>query len=247
MPLFDRKDKSRYASFTRRSLGMSAGMATVFAVLGGRLYQLQVRNGDQYKTEAEANRINQRLLAPPARAHPGPLRRRARQQPAQLRVLLVSEQATEGVEAALDTIGKVIQLSDAQKKRVLHDIQMNKKFVPVPVAENLSWEEFARINMHLPYLAGVQPDVGQTRDYPSGSSCRMCWAMSRRSARRTRRTPTIPCCRCRASASASAASRRPMTRRCAAPPAPAASRSTPMAASSASSAAIPACRARMCG
>ena len=38
----------------------------------------------------------------------------------------------------------------------------------MPVAENLSWEEFSRINLHLPYLPGVQPDVGQTRDYPFG-------------------------------------------------------------------------------
>ena len=45
---------------------------------------------------------------------------------------------------------------------------MNKKFVPVPVAENLTWEEFSRINLHLPYLPGVQPDVGETRDYPFG-------------------------------------------------------------------------------
>ena len=168
MPLFDRKDKSRYASFTRRSLGMSGGMAVVFAILGGRLYQLQVKNGDQYRTEAEANRINQRLLAPPRGRILDRFGVELANNRRNYRVLLVSEQATEGAEAALDTIGKVIQLTDAQKKRVLHDIQMNKKFVPVPVAENLSWEEFARINMHLPYLAGVQPDVGQTRDYPFG-------------------------------------------------------------------------------
>jgi penicillin-binding protein 2 len=40
--------------------------------------------------------------------------------------------------------------------------------VPVPVAENLSWEEFSRVNMHLPYLPGVQCDVGEARDYPFG-------------------------------------------------------------------------------
>ena len=40
--------------------------------------------------------------------------------------------------------------------------------MPVPVAENLTWEEFSRINLHLPYLPGVQPDVGETRDYPFG-------------------------------------------------------------------------------
>ncbi|HJW41223.1 MAG TPA: penicillin-binding protein 2 [Rhizomicrobium sp.] len=168
MPLFDRKDKSRYASFTRRSLGMSVGMGAVFAVLGGRLYQLQIKSGSQYRTEAEENRVNVRLLSPPRGRILDRFGVELANNRRNYRVLLVSEQATEGVEAALDTIGKLIVLTDAQKKRVLHDIEMNKKFVPVPVAENLTWEEFARINMHLPYLAGVQPDVGQTRDYPFG-------------------------------------------------------------------------------
>ena len=38
--------------------------------------------------------------------------------------------------------------------------------MPLVVAENLTWEDFARLNLHLPYLPGVQPDVGETRDYP---------------------------------------------------------------------------------
>ena len=169
MPLFDRKDKSRYASFTRRSVGLTGGMAAVFAVLGSRLYQLQILNGDQYKTQAEDNRVNQRLIAPPRGRILDRFGVELANNRRNYRVLLVSEQATQGVAAALDEIGKVILLTDAQKKRVLHDIAMNKKFVPVPVAENLTWEEFARINMHLPYLSGVQPDVGQTRDYPFGA------------------------------------------------------------------------------
>ncbi len=40
--------------------------------------------------------------------------------------------------------------------------------MPTVVAENLSWEEYARINLHLPYLSGIEPEVGETRDYPFG-------------------------------------------------------------------------------
>ncbi len=166
MPLFDKKDKSRYATFTRRSLGLGGGMTLVFAILAGRLYQLQIRDGDQYMTEAEDNRINERLLAPPRGRIFDRFGVELANNRRNYRVLLVAEQATDGVEQALDTISKVIALSDAQKKRVLATLAQNKKFVPVPVAENLSWEEFSRINMHLPYLPGVQPDVGETRDYP---------------------------------------------------------------------------------
>ena len=168
MPLFDKKDKSRYATFTRRSVGMGAGMTAVFAVLAGRLYQLQIRDGDQYMVEAEDNRVSERLIAPPRGRIMDRFGVELANSRRNYRVLLVSEQATEGVPAALDTIGKVILLSDQQKKKIIHDIAMNKKFVPVPVAENLSWEEFSLVNLHLPYLPGVQCDVGESRDYPFG-------------------------------------------------------------------------------
>jgi len=166
MPLFDRKDKSRYASFTRRSLMMTGGMTGVFALLAGRLYQLQIQNGDQYKTQAEDNRVNLRLIAPPRGRILDRFGVALADNRRNYRVVLIAEQATDGVAAALDAIGKVIVLPPHQKERVLHDISQNKKFVPVPVAENLTWEEFARINMHLPYLPGIQPDVGETRSYP---------------------------------------------------------------------------------
>src|SRR5882757_6424676 len=169
MPLFDKKDKSRYTTFTRRAVGMGGAMTAVFAVLAGRLYQLQIRNGDQYMVEAEDNRVSERLIAPPRGRIMDRFGVELANSRRNYRVLLVSEQATAGVEAALDTIGKVVLLTDQQRKKILHDIAMNKKFVPVPVAENLTWDEFSRVNLHLPYLSGIQCDVGETRDYPFGA------------------------------------------------------------------------------
>jgi penicillin-binding protein 2 len=168
MPLFDKKDKSRYATFTRRAIGLGGGMTAIFAVLAGRLYQLQIRDGDQYMVDAEANRISERLIAPPRGRIVDRFGVELANNRRNYRVLLVSEQATEGVANALDAIGKVIQLTDQQKKKVMRDIANNKKFVPVPVVENLTWDEFSRVNLHLPYLPGVQPDVGESRDYPFG-------------------------------------------------------------------------------
>ena len=174
MPLFDKKDKSRYATFTRRSLGVGGMMAAVFAVLGGRLYQLQIRDGKNYLVDAEANRVSQRLIAPPRGRIVDRFGVELANNRRNYRVLLVSEQATEGVSQALDQIGKVIHLTDQHKKKVLREIAANKKFVLVPVAENLTWEEFSRVNLHLPYLPGVQPDVGETRRQGTGACARLC-------------------------------------------------------------------------
>ncbi|HEU0161102.1 MAG TPA: penicillin-binding protein 2 [Rhizomicrobium sp.] len=168
MPLFDKKDKSRYATFTRRSVGMGGGMAAIFAVLGGRLYQLQVREGEEYRVAAEDNRVSERLIAPPRGRIIDRFGVELANNRRNYRVLIVAEQASEGVDKALDTISKVILITPQQRRKVLRDIAANKKFVPVPVAENLTWEEFSRVNLHLPYLPGVQPDVGESRDYPFG-------------------------------------------------------------------------------
>ncbi|HUB85375.1 MAG TPA: penicillin-binding protein 2 [Rhizomicrobium sp.] len=166
MPLFDRKDKSRYATFTRRTLMVSGGMTAVFGVIAGRLYQLQIKEGNEFMTRAEANRVSTRLVAPPRGRILDRFGTELATNRRNYRVLIVAEQAAEGVDAALDTIGKLIYLTDRQRQRVKRDIAANKPFVPVPVAENLSWDDFARINLHLPYLPGVQPDVGETREYP---------------------------------------------------------------------------------
>ena len=92
--LFDRA--SRYAAFTRR-LGMTGGMAAVFAVLAGGSTSCRSRTAP-VPTQAEDNRVNQRLAA--ARAHSIASVELANNR-RNYRVLLVSEQATEGVEAAL--------------------------------------------------------------------------------------------------------------------------------------------------
>ncbi len=150
---------------------------------------------------------------------------------------------------ALDTCSpSVIQLTDAQKKRILHDIAQNKKFVPVPVAENLTWEEFSRINLHLPYLPGVQPDVGETRDYPFGSELvhvlGYVAAVSPARQEGRRRSAARSAGLSHRQARHRESLRRTNPRHA---PASAASKSTPMAASSASWAMMPACRARMSG
>jgi len=36
--------------------------------------------------------------------------------------------------------------------------------------ENLSWSEFSRVNVRLPNLPGIQPDVGESRHYPLGDA-----------------------------------------------------------------------------
>ncbi len=163
----DGKDQVRLRSFTRRTVLMSAGAFGVFGLLFGRLYQLQVLEADQYRMKADENRIKVRLLAPLR----GRIVDRFGQELAgnrqNLRVLLTPEDTDNlEVDEVLDELDAIIGLPDGRRARVLQEVRRNAKFVPVTVAENLTWSQFAQINLRSPDLPGVHPDVGDTRFYP---------------------------------------------------------------------------------
>jgi penicillin-binding protein 2 len=166
MASFDAKDKSRYAAFTRRTLLLSGGMATIFGVLAGRLYQLQIVDGDLYLTQAEDNRISERLLAPERGRIIDRFGVALASSRRNYRVLLVPEHAEEGIAPTIEALAKIIPIPEHSRAKLIKDAAAAKPFTPIVVAENVSWDDFARLNLDIPYLKGVEPDVGDTRDYP---------------------------------------------------------------------------------
>ncbi len=161
---------NRYKAFTRRTVLLGASQGVLMSVLAGRLYYLQVTRADQYRTLADENRISLRLL-PPTR---GRILDRAAVELANnqqnFRVLLVPEHATGGIAKTLDVLSTLVEIDRHDRRRIEREIKRNRKFIPVTVLENLSWDEFSRVNVHLPDLPGIQPDVGESRFYPLGNA-----------------------------------------------------------------------------
>jgi len=161
----DTRDTDRYEKFTRRAMILSLGTAGIFTGLATRMYTLQVVETDQFQQLAEDNRVNRRLLAP--------LRGRIldrfgvelainRQN---FQVLLVPEQIYD-LKKTLDDISKIVPLSLERRERILRDISRKRKFLPVTIVENLTWEQFSQINVNAPKLPGVLADAGDARYYP---------------------------------------------------------------------------------
>ncbi len=159
---------SRSKLFTRRVALLAGAKTALLSALVGRLYYLQVLQADQYKMLSDDNRISLRLLAPPRGRILDRFGVELASNRRNYRVLLVAEQ-TDSVSRTLDMLGKLINVDDVTRARILREVERKRKFMPVSVTDNLSWEEFARININSPDLPGVVLDVGETRDYPFGA------------------------------------------------------------------------------
>lgn len=159
------RDQDRYRLFTRRAALLAGGKLALFSTLAARMYYLQVIESERYRTLAEDNRINLRLLAPPR----GRILDRngiaiaTNQQ--NYRLIIITERVPD-VAGTLDRLSRIIELGEHDRRRVLRDVRRQRGFVPVTIRENLEWEEVARVEINTPDLPGVHIEVGQTRFYP---------------------------------------------------------------------------------
>ena len=166
-------DQEQIKVFTRRTIitgGLGLGL---FGVIGSRLYQLQVIEQEKYAALAEDNRVNRRLIAPKRGRILDRFGKALADNSENYRVVLIPEQTANDkgkpqIEHTLDRLSRIVPISDVTRARVLKEARRAPKFRPILVAEGLNWETFAQLNILLPDLPGVQPEVGERRSYPYG-------------------------------------------------------------------------------
>ncbi len=163
------RDTDRYRTLSRRVLVLGGIKLGLLSTLVGRLYYLQVIESARYTMLADENRISLRLVAPSR----GLIVDRSgvplavNQQ--NYRVVLVQERVRD-VEGTLTLLAQIVPLSDPDRRRILRELQRKRRFVPVTIKENLSWEQVAQIELNTPDLPGVSIEVGEIRNYPFGDA-----------------------------------------------------------------------------
>lgn len=162
------RDHERRKQFGRRALVLGGGQALLFAIVAGRLYDLQVIEAERYRTLAEDNRISLRLIPPRRGRILDRLGRPLAANRQDYRLFVVAERVRD-IDLALAALEALVDVSDGDRKRVLRDAAHRRPFMPVTVREHLRWDEVARIEVNTIELPGVGIEEGYSREYPYGS------------------------------------------------------------------------------
>ena len=157
---------------TRRGLIVSAAMGTVSVALVARLHHLQVDRASDFQLLADENRIADRLI-PPERGlifdRNGVVLADNEQN---YRISLVPEDA-EDIEATLARLSELVTVDLTRLERVRQEIsnaiRRGEAFLPVTIADRVSWEELSTVAVNAPALPGVTPEFGLSRVYPLGA------------------------------------------------------------------------------
>lgn len=159
----------RQGSFLRRTFVVGGLTAFGVTALVGRLAQLQIVQAEQYAALSSNNQFNYRLVPPPR----GRILDRngvviAGNRPS-FRVLVVRDE-TKDLDQTLDLLGQLLPDTTERRRTIIREVNAAPRFSPVPVKSDLTWEEFAKVNMYAPELPGVMVDMNEARFYPFGGS-----------------------------------------------------------------------------
>ena len=157
--------EASHSKLSRRAVLLGSAQLLFMGGLAARMNYLQVDQADQFRLLAEENRINIRLI-PPARGEIFDRNGvRLAQNVPSYRIVIVREDADD-VDAVMDRLGKVIDLDPEMRDRAMAEIKRSAPFLPVTVADDVTWDEVSRVSVNAPALPGVYPEVGLSRFYP---------------------------------------------------------------------------------
>jgi len=160
-------DRDSQKKITRRALMMGGIQAAFVGALGLRMRQMQIGDADLYRTLAEENRISLQLIAP-AR---GKILDRLGQVLADNRPtyqITITRERADDMAAVLSRLQTLLPITDDQISAVLAAGKKTSAFVPLTVAERVTWEELSRVALNLPVLPGVNLETVLERTYPLG-------------------------------------------------------------------------------
>jgi penicillin-binding protein 2 len=161
------QQQSQQKVFTRR-VAMLGGLQTLMVTaLAGRLYYLQVIEGEKYKLLSDENRISHRILFPPRGLIVDRFGIPMATNSPSYRATLVAEQ-TPNLKATLEAFSAIVPLSERDIAKAMKERQRTQDFKPITVKDDLNWEEVNAVELNLPDLPGISIEIDQKRVYPFG-------------------------------------------------------------------------------
>ena len=152
-------------SINRRMFILATAKVIILGGLISRLFFLQVKENKKYLTLSDKNRIREWKL-PPVRGNFEDYFGNTIAGNFEAYQLHLIPEEVENFRYTINRIKNILGLSEKQFQRVLKKKKEIKSWETLSVSNNLSWENFSKINNNLYDLNGVKPVISISRNYP---------------------------------------------------------------------------------
>jgi penicillin-binding protein 2 len=154
---------------TRRIFVLSAAKVVVFAAIIGRLFSLQISENKKYSFLSDKNRLREWKL-PPKRGIFEDYFGNTIADNNQVFQLHVVPEEVENFNYLIVRLKNIIKLENKEIKKIYKKKEKQLPWQTLIISENLSWEEFSKLNLFLHELQGAKPVFSVARKYPQAKN-----------------------------------------------------------------------------
>ena len=149
----------------RRMFIIAAAKAVVFCGIVGRLFSLQISENKKYLTLSDKNRLREARLPPVRGEFEDYFGNRIAKNLTVYQLHVIPEQV-EDFKTLMVRLKDILNFSNNHLQELIKKKNNQKPWETLIVSENLTWDEFTKINFYLHDLSGARPVLTVGRNYP---------------------------------------------------------------------------------
>jgi penicillin-binding protein 2 len=152
-------------TINRRMFIIGAAKVIVFTGIIARLFSLQITENKKYLTLSDKNRLREWRL-PPIRGEFLDYFQNVIAGNLKVYQLHVIPEEVENFKYLMLRLKEILLLDNNDFKKIIKQKNKQKKWEAIVVSENLTWEQFTKVNYFLHDLTGAKPVMSISRNYP---------------------------------------------------------------------------------
>ena len=152
-------------TINRRMFIISAAKVVIFTGIVARLFSLQINENKKYLTLSDKNRLREWRL-PPVRGEFLDFFNNTIAGNLKVYQLHVVPEQVEDFKYLMVRLKEILQLDDQQFSKIIKKKKSQKPWETLIISENLSWDQFSKVNFFLHELVGAKPVLSVARSYP---------------------------------------------------------------------------------
>ena len=156
--------------FKRRDLLIKSALALPFTAIAWRLWDLQIKQGAEYKELAKGNRIRLRSVAAPRGIIYDTQGVILSKNIASFNLMLVRED-TDDIKAVLRRLSDTLKIPLSKMKHSLASKRRVAKYAPILIHKELTWYQMALVSAYEEEFPGISIEVSPRRYYPQTKTC----------------------------------------------------------------------------
>jgi penicillin-binding protein 2 len=152
-------------TINRRMFIMGAAKITIFSGILIRLFSLQINDNKKYLTLSDKNRLREWRL-PPVRGEFVDYFDNIIASNSVVYQIHVTPEEVENFRYLMLRLKNILALNNHQFKKILSQKKKKKSWETIVISNNLTWEQFVKVNYYSYDLIGAKPVISVSRNYP---------------------------------------------------------------------------------